>query len=92
MKNRSNNSVYDQMQRMAELTIAMVLAGKLQRAKKFINAAEKLFLSGNYQSRTAVSNVYLYDVTTILELHHYNVQTLLPQSLQKEYTKQSNAF
>jgi len=92
MKNRSNNSVYDQMQRMAELTIAMVLAGKLQRAKKFINAAEKLFLSGNYQSRTAVSNVYLYDVTTILELHHYNMQTLLPQSLQKEYTKQSNAF
>lgn len=92
MKNRSNNSVYDQMRRMAELTIAMVLAGKLQRAKKFINAAEKLFLSGNYQSRTAVSNVYLYDVTTILELHHYNVQTLLPQSLQKEYTKQSNAF
>ena len=92
MKNRSNNSVYDQMQRMAELTIAMVLAGKLQRAKKFINAAEKLFLSGNYQSRTAVSNVYLYDISTILELHRYNLQLLLPPNLQREYIKQINSF
>ena len=92
MKKGNNNSIYNHMQRMAELTIAMVLAGKLQRAKKFMESAEKLFLSGNYQSRTAVSNVYLYDITTILELHHYNVQTLLPQNLQKEYIKQSNAF
>ena len=92
MKKGNNNSIYNHMQRMAELTIAMVLAGKLQRAKKFIESAEKLFLSGNYQSRNAVSNVYLYDVTTILELHHYNVQTLLPNILQKEYVKQINAF
>ena len=92
MKKVKNNSIYNHMQRMAELTIAMVLTGKLQRAKKFMESAEKLFLSGNNQSRTAVSNVYLYDITTILELHHYNVQTLLPQSLQKEYIKQINAF
>ena len=92
MKKGNNNSIYNHMQRMAELTVTMILTGKLQRAKKFMESAERLLLSGNYQSRTAVSNVYLYDLTTILELHHYNVQTLLPQSLRKEYIKQSNAF
>ena len=92
MKKGNNNSIYNHMQRMAELTVTLVLAGKLARAKKFMESAEKLFLSGNYQSRTAVSNVYLYDVTTILELHHYNVQTLLPSSLKKEYVKQIKAF
>jgi hypothetical protein len=89
---KGNNSIYNHMQRMAELTVTMVLTGKLQRAKRFMESAERLFLSGNYQSRTAVSNVYLYDLTTILELHHYNVQTLLPQSLRKEYIKQINSF
>lgn len=92
MKRGHHHSVYNQMQRMAELTVMMVLSGKLIRAKKFLDAAEKLFLSGDYQSRNAVSNVYLYDVSTLLELHHYNVQSLLPVSLQREYIKQVNAF
>ena len=80
------------MQRMAEVTVALVLAGKLIRAKKFLDVAERLFLSGKYQSRTAVSNVYLYDISTILELHRYNLQLLLPPNLQREYIKQINSF
>lgn len=92
MKKGNNNSVYNQMQRMAELTVVMVLAGKLIRAKRFLDTAEKLFSSGNFQTRNAVANVFVYDISTILELHHYNVQSLLPVSLQKEYIKQSNAF
>jgi hypothetical protein len=92
MKKGHNQSIYSQMHRMAELTIMMVLSGKLVRAGKFLDAAERLFLNGDCQSRNAVSNVYLYDVSTLLELHHYNVQSLLPVSLQKEYIKQNNAF
>ena len=38
MKNWNNNSVYKQMQRMADLTIAMVLKGKLIRAKSLDTA------------------------------------------------------
>ncbi|WP_221393644.1 hypothetical protein [Dyadobacter sp. NIV53] len=92
MKKGNNDSVYNQMQRMAELTVTMVLAGKMVRAKRLLESAEKLFLNGDYRSRNAVSNVYVYDVSTLLELHHYNVHTLLPIGLQKEYIKQINAF
>ena len=92
MKKGNNNSVYNRMQRMAELTVTMILAGKLVRAKRFLDAAERLFLTGNYQTRNAVSNVYIYNVSTVLQLHHCNLQALLPANLQKEFIKQSNAF
>lgn len=88
MKNGNNGGVYNKMQRMAELTVTMVLSGKLIRAKRILDAAEKIFLNGNYQCQNTVSNVYLYDVSTVLELNKYNVQVLLPISRQKEI----NAF
>ncbi|TDE17068.1 DUF7674 family protein [Dyadobacter psychrotolerans] len=92
MKTGNYSSIYNRMQRMAELTVTMVLAGKIARACKCLDAAEKLFLSGSYQTRNAVINVFLYDLSSILELHHCNVKMLLPASLQKEYIKQNNAF
>lgn len=36
MKKGNNDSVYNQMQRMAELTVTMVLAGKMVRAKRLL--------------------------------------------------------
>jgi hypothetical protein len=92
MKKGINHNIYNQMQRMAELTVSMVLSGKLARATIFLNAAEKLFLSGNYQTRNAVSNVYIYKLSTVLEYHRCNLQRLLPNNLRREYTKQINAF
>ncbi len=91
MKN-GNQSIYKQMQRLADLTTTMVLKGKLTRAKRALDAAERLFISGNYQSRNAVVNVFVYNLSAILTLHQYNLHTLLPRSLQKEYVKQINAF
>lgn len=80
------------MQRMAELTSKMVLSGKLVRAGRFLDTAEKLFLKGNYRTRNAVSNVFIYNLSTILQLHHCDVNALFPYNLQKEYVRQSNAF
>ena len=91
MKSKSN-SVYNQMQRMADLTVQMVLTGKMTRAKRFLDTAEKLFLSGNYQTRNAVSNIFVYKLSSVLELHHCNLRALLPGNLHREYVKQINAF
>ena len=92
MKKRNNNSVYNRMHRMAELTIMNVLSGKLIRAKRLLDVGEKLFANGNYQTRNAVTNVFLYDVSSVLTLRHCDVLTLFPPSLQQEYIKQINAF
>ena len=92
MKKRNSNNVYNQMHRMAELTIMTVLSGRLIRAKRLLDVAKKLFENGNYQTRNAVTNVFLYDVSSVLALRHCDLMALFPPSLQKEYIKQLNAF
>jgi len=92
MKKGNNHSVYNQMQRMAGLAAAFILSGKITRARKILDTAERLFLNGNYQTKNAVSNVFVYNISAILDLHRFNVQTMLPCRLQTEYIKQINAF
>jgi len=92
MKKHIKSGVYKQMQKFADLTITMVLKGNMTRAKKCLDAADSLLVNGNYQTRNAISNVYLYSVSAVLELHHYNLQQLFPRHLQAEYVRQINAF
>ena len=92
MKKRIKAGIYKQMQKFADLTITMVLQGNMIRAKKCINAAENLLVNGNDQTKNAISNVYLYSVSSVLELHHYNLQKMFPSNLRAEYIKQTNTF
>jgi hypothetical protein len=92
MKKVNNKGIYGQMQRMAELTVTTVLDGKLVRAKKFLDAAEHLLINGNFQTRNAVFNVFLYHVSGILQLHYRNFQPLFPEKLRVEYIRQINSF
>lgn len=80
------------MQKFADLTQTMILRGNISRAKKCLSIAENLFINGNKETKTAISNVYLYSVSGILELKHFNTETLLPNALRREYIKQINAF
>ena len=92
MEKRIKAGVYKQMQKFADLTIVMILKGNMMRAKKCIDIAEILLLKGNDQTKNAIINVYLYSVSTVLELHHYNVQKLLSRNLRAEYIRQTNTF
>ena len=80
------------MQKFADLTQTMIVRGNISRAKKCFAIAENLFLNGNRETKTAISNVYLYSVSGMLELKHFNTEKLLPNNLKKEYIKQINAF
>ena len=80
------------MQKFADLTQTMILKGNISRVKKCFSIAENLFINGNKETKTAISNVYLYSVSGMLELKHFNTEKLLPCNLKKEYIKQINAF
>lgn len=80
------------MQKFADLTQTMIARGNISRAKKCFAIAENLFINGNKETKTAISNVYLYSVSGMLELKHFNTKKLLPNSLKREYIKQINAF
>ena len=59
----------------------------------FVNKkiAQPYIDKGTLEIRNAVSNVYLFSVSSFMELNHINVRPLLPMSLEKEYVHQINA-
>lgn len=76
------------MQRFAEVTKTLIARGNIGRAKRCLNTAEVMFTKGTSEIKNAVTNVYVYSVSTFLELHKCNIRDLFPESLKSEYKKQ----
>ena len=91
MRRKVKQGIYKQMQKFADLTRTMITTGKLDRAKKCFSIVESLYITGNAQTKSAISNVYIYSVSGVLEINHLNIEKLFPYTLKKEYIKQINA-
>ena len=85
------NTIYKQAERFAEITNKAIISGNISRAKKFLNIAENLFETGSNETKNVISNVYIYSVSSYMELRHYSISNLFPQALRAEYIKQINA-
>lgn len=85
---KPNKNIYNQAQRFAEITKQLIISGNIQKAKRFIMLAEDIFNKGTADIKNAVSNVYIYSVTSFMELHHCNVKDFLPSTFQKVYYKE----
>ena len=59
MKNQVN-TVYKQAERFAEITKKAIIAGNIARAKKCLAFAEKLFITGTSETKSVISNVYVF--------------------------------
>lgn len=90
MKVHEKPNIYTQAQRFADVTKALIVSGNVQRAKRCLQKAENIFNSGTSEIKNVISNVYLFSVSSFMELHRCNIKGLLPNSLQKEYYKQVN--
>ena len=91
MKNNTPKSLYRQMQRFADVTKTLIMHGNIARAKKCLAVAENLLETGSIEMKNAVSNVFVYSVSSFMELHKCNIKNLFPKSLDMEYRKQVNA-
>jgi len=89
MKNQVN-TIYQQAQRFAEITKTAIVKGNIERAKKCLALAERLFLTGSNETQNAIANVYVFSVSTFMELRHCSISNLFPKSLKAEYLKQIN--
>lgn len=89
MKNQVN-TIYTQAERFAEITKSAIVSGNIVRAKKCLALAERLFLTGSYETKSVISNVYVFSVSTFMELRHCSISSLFPKSLRAEYLKQIN--
>jgi hypothetical protein len=89
MKNQAT-TIYKQAERFAEITKTAIISGNISRAKKCLALAERLFSTGSGETRSAISNVYVFSVSTFMELRHCNIANLFPKTLRAEYLKQIN--
>ena len=83
-------SIYTQAERFAEITKKSIISGNIVRAKKCLALAERLFISGSIETQNAISNVYIFSVSSFMEVRHCNISHLFPQTLKAEYIKQVN--
>lgn len=89
MKNQVT-TIYKQAERFAEITKTAIISGNIARAKKCMAIAERLLVTGSYETQNAISNVYVFSVSSFMELRNCSISNLFPQSLKAEYIKQIN--
>ncbi len=90
MKVKEKSNIYNQAQRFADVTKALIINGKIQRAKRCLQMAESIFNNGTSEIKNVITNVYLFSVSSFMEVHHCSIRGLLPKKLQNEYYKQVN--
>ena len=76
------------MQRFADVTKTLIIQGNIGRAKRCLNTAEEIFNKGTAEIKNVVSNVYVFSLTSFMEMHHCSIKNLFPESLKSEYQKQ----
>lgn len=87
MKNQVS-TVYKQAERFAEITKTAIITGNIVRAKKCLALAERLLETGGSETKNAISNVYVFSVSSFMELRHCSISNLFPKSLKVEYIRQ----
>ena len=75
----------------AEITKHCIKQGNLSRAKKCLDIAELLFNTGSTETKNAIGNIYVFSVSTFMELKSSSVASLFPPFLKREYITQINA-
>lgn len=88
MKSKDVEGVYQRMERFADLTKVFISQGKIERAKKCLLIAETLLISGSKEVQQTIQVVYVFSVSSYMELKHCNIKDLFPTSLKEVYTKQ----
>lgn len=93
MKTQNSKNLYKAMQRFADITIGFMVQGKFNRASKCLLTADRLFHSGNNLIKNAVSNVFVYSLSRVLDKHDElstKILEMMPFSLKNEYDLQVN--
>ncbi len=90
MSTHTKTGCYALAQQYADLTKGLIRSGNSIRLQKCLRIAEQLFKKGSPETKNAITNVYLYAVTTCMEIHHFNPHQVLPEQLHAEYIKQIN--
>ena len=90
MKNQVT-TIYKKAERFAEITKNSIITGNINRAKKCLAIAEQLLETGSNETKITISNVYVFSISSFMDLRHCTISNLFPKLLKAEYIKQINA-
>lgn len=90
MRNRAKSACAKAVQ-FAEITKSLIRSGNIARAKKCLGVAEHLLKNSNAETKAVIANVYVYSVSTFMEIHKCTIANLFPPALKREYISQINA-
>ncbi|HEU4789508.1 MAG TPA: hypothetical protein VFS71_07475 [Flavobacterium sp.] len=90
MKNKIA-TIYEKAERFAEITKIAIMGGNINRAKKCLGLAERLFETGSSETKGVISHVYVFSISSFMELRHCTISNLFPKALKAEYIKQISA-
>ncbi len=89
MRNRVK-TITTKATQFAEITKSCIKQGNVMRAKKCLDIAELLFNTGSNETKNAIGNIYVFSVSTFMELKSCSIANLFPPVLKKEYITQIN--
>lgn len=79
------------MSRLAAITIDYLIKGNSNRVNDCLAIAEHQLRTGTTEMKNAVSNGFLFSLTSFLECRRATLRIVLPDLLKKEYIKQINS-
>ena len=85
------NSVYKTMECFVDFTKQLISRGDFKEVKHCFTIAEKMLINGNNTVKSAIENVYIYSLGTVVALSVLKTNRLkeiFNGSLKKEYVKQ----
>ena len=85
---KGSKHIYNQIQKFAEDTIFFIKNGNLKEVKNCLLKMETIFKSSSTEIRDAIAIEYVYSVSILLEIYHYDVKEFFPSTLKLEYDKQ----
>ncbi len=88
------SSAFISIQCFTDFTKRTLLSGNLKLAKKCFETAEKMMHKGNRIVQIAMSNVFLFSISQMMDVtrqNHEIMVQLLKGDLRKEYCRQTNS-
>jgi histidyl-tRNA synthetase len=82
MKAHSKETLCQHVQHFADLTKQFVEDGNMKGAKICLAKADENFSNGSIEIKNLIANVYIYSVSTFLEMHHRRKQIFAQKSVE----------
>jgi hypothetical protein len=79
------------IQRLTDLTRESLMVSDHKKAKQYIDITENMYKTGDKRTKHQIATIFIFSVSSFLEIRGLNVREIFPEALCAEYYNQVNA-